>query len=262
MPVRVFRQESGRFIDRTQAARLAGTEGWWNTVAAVDVDGKGRKDLLLGNLGLNSYLRASAKEPVRLYVGDFFSTGTLKQLLTSYKHGESHSVAGRDELLHAMPALSSRYPTYASFGGSKIDDILPASELSKAKVLEARDFASAIAFNNGNGTFSLESLPAEAQFAPVNAFVADDFDHDGRVDLLLAGNFYGVPPIFGRYDASYGLLLRGAGNDSFVPVDAEATNLDIRGQVRHMALLRGPLGVKLIAIARNNDRLELLEVRP
>ena len=264
MPVRVFKQENGRFVDRTQSAGLAGTEGWWNTVSAVDVDGDGRKDLLLGNLGLNSYLRASAKEPVKLYVGDFFATGTLKQILTSYKGGKSYPVATRDELLRAMPQLTSKYPTYASFGATQIEDILPRSELSKATVLEAHDFASAIATNNGNGTFSLKPLPTEAQFAPVNAFVAGDFDHNpgAHVDVLLAGNFFGVPPIFGRYDASYGLLLQGIGNGRFVPVDAEAANLHIRGQVRHMALLRGPHGAKLIAIARNNETLELLQVKP
>ena len=262
MPVRVFKQESGRFVDRTQSAGFAGTEGWWNTVSAVDVNGDGRKDLLLGNLGLNSYLRASAKEPVRLSVGDFFSTGTLKQILTSFRASKSYPVATRDELLRAMPPLASKYPTYASFGASQIEDILPASELSKAKVLEAHDFASAIAMNNGNGTFSLKPLPTEAQFAPVNAFVAGDFDHDGFVDLLLGGNFFGVPPIFGRYDASYGLLLRGARNGRFVPVDAEAANLVVRGQVRRMALLRGPHGANLIAVARNNETLELLQVKP
>ena len=51
----------------------------------------------------------------------------------------------------------------------------------------------------------------EAQFAPVTAIVADDFDGDGRTDLLLAGNEFGIPPLFGRYDASYGLLLHGDG---------------------------------------------------
>jgi enediyne biosynthesis protein E4 len=262
MPVRVFRQENGQFVERTQAAGLTGTEGWWNTVAAVDVNGDGRKDLLLGNLGLNSYLRTSLKEPVRLYVGDFFSTGVLKQILTAYKGGESYPVATRDELLHAMPQLARKYPTYASFGQSTIEELLPKSEISKATVLEAHDFASSIALNNGNGTFTLRHLPTEAQFAPINAFVADDFSRNGRVDLLLAGNFFGVPPIFGRYDASYGLLLRGLGNGRFVPVDLERSNLDIQGQVRHMALLRGPHGAKLIAVARNNDRLELLQVRP
>src|SRR5215471_283397 len=133
---------------------MSGTEGWWNTVSAVDVNGDGRKDLVLGNLGLNSYVKASPTEPARLYVGDFFSTGALKQILTSYKQGVSYPIEGRDELVHMMPQLQNRFPTYAAFGASRIDDILPSSELSKAKVLEARDFASSIAIDQGNGTFS------------------------------------------------------------------------------------------------------------
>lgn len=69
MPIRVFRQD-GRFVDRTAEAGFSGTNGWWNTVAAVDVTGDGRTDLVLGNLGLNSYIRASRQEPARLYVHD------------------------------------------------------------------------------------------------------------------------------------------------------------------------------------------------
>jgi len=261
MPVRVFHQEHGTFTDRTAAVGLSGTEGWWNTVAAVDLNGDGRKDLVLGNLGLNSYLRASAKEPARLYVGDFFTTGTIKQILTFYKHGVSYPVPGRDELIRLMPQLRSKYPSYASFGASRIEDILPPAERSRATVLEARDFASAIALNNGNGTFTLRPMPTEAQFSPIYASVAADFDGDGHTDLLVAGNFFGVPPVFGRYDASYGTLLHGVGDGRFVPVDMQLTGLHIEGQVRHMAIVRGPHGVRRIAVARNNDTLEILEAR-
>jgi len=259
MPVRVFHQENGRFVDRTAQAGFSGTNGWWNSVTAADLNGDGRKDLVLGNLGRNSYLKASRNEPARLYVDNFFQTGTLKQILTFYKHGVSYPVAGRDELVRLMPSLKSKYPSYASFGASRVEDIFPASELKQAKVLEADDFASSVAMNNGNGTFTLAPLPVEAQFAPIYAVVADDFDGDGRTDLVAAGNFYGVTPLFGRYDASYGLFLRGDGKGHFKSVDMDASNLLIEGQVRDMKLLRRADGRRLIVVARNDDKLAILQ---
>jgi hypothetical protein len=258
MPVTVLRQETGRFVDVTAQAGLAGSNGWWNNVTATDLNGDGRADLVLGNLGLNSYIRASRDEPARLYVHDFFQNGALEQILTFYKNGVSYPIAGRDEFVRLMPQLRSRYIAYSSFGASRVEDILPALDLKEARVLEARVFASSVALNNGTGGFTLQSLPAEAQFAPVYASLADDFDGDGHVDLLLAGNFYGVTPVRGRYDASYGLLLRGTGDGRFEPADMEESNLVIEGQVRDMKPLRAADGGRLIAVARNDDKLQIL----
>ena len=260
MPVRVFHQENGKLVDRTKEAGLADTNGWWNSVQAVDLRGNGRADLVLGNLGLNPYLRASRKEPARLYVGDFAHTGGLEQILTSYKNGVSYPVAGRDELLQKFPSLRSKYPSYASFGASRIEEIFPAADLKLAHVREAYTFASSIARNNGNGTFTLERLPLEAQIAPIYASVTGDFDGDSRTDLLVGGNFYGVIPVIGRYDASYGLMLRGSGDGRLVPLDIEDSNLVLDGQVRDLKALRGPNGERLIAVARNNDKLQILRV--
>ena len=262
MPVRVFHQENGKLIDRTKEAGLGDTKGWWNSVQAVDLRGNGRADLVLGNLGLNSYLRASRKEPARLYVGDFDHTGGHEQILTFYKNGVSYPLAGRDELVGKIPSLRSKYPSYASFGASRIEDIFPAADLKSAQVREAHTFASSIARNNGNGTFTLEQLPLEAQVAPIYASLGGDFDGDGRTDLLVGGNFYGVIPVIGRYDASYGLMLRGSRDGRLVPVDIEESNLVIDGEVRDIKALRGPNGERLIAVARNNDKLEILRVNP
>jgi hypothetical protein len=257
-PVRVFHQEQGRLVERTTQAGLDGSEGWWNSVTVADVNGDGRPDLVLGNLGLNSFVTASPGAPARLHLGDFAHDGKLTPILTVSRSDGDHPVAGRDELTRAIPALRERFPTYASFGASTIDRIIPQADLRAGRTLVARTFASAVALNDGHGRFTLQPLPVEAQFAPVHAVVADDFDDDGRIDLLLGGNFYGVPPIQGRYDASYGLLLRGTGGGRLTAVDMTRSGVEITGQVRRMRSLRTTNG-RLVAVARNGDRLLLLQ---
>jgi hypothetical protein len=223
--------------------------------------GTGRQDLVLGNLGLNSYLRASRKEPARLYLNDFSHTGGLEQILTFYKNGVSYPLAGRDELVQKIPSLGSKYPSYKDFGGSRIEDIFPAADLKSATVREAYTFASSVALNNADGTFTVRQLPTEAQFAPIYAALAQDFDGDGHVDLLVGGNLFGVTPALGRYDASYGLELRGKGDGQFESVDMEQSGIEIDGQIRRIRSLRGANGQRLVVVARNNDKLEILRVR-
>ena len=125
-------------MDRTAEAGFSGTNGWWNSVTVVNLRGNGRPDLILGNLGLNSYIRASPEEPARLYIHDFSHNGALEQILTFYKNGVSYPLADRDELLRAIPQLRSRYVSYADFGASRIQDIFPASELRQAPARGSR----------------------------------------------------------------------------------------------------------------------------
>ncbi len=260
-PVRVLHQERGRFVDRTSDAGLSGSEGWWNTVASADLNADGRPDLILGNLGLNAYIKASAAEPAQMYVFDFFSNGTIEQIITFYKHGVSYPLATRDEMMKLMPQLRAKFPSYKAFGASRVGEIVLADELAKAAVLTARTFASSVAMAGADGRFVLTPLPVEAQFSPVYATMARDFDGDGRVDLLLGGNFLGAPPMLGRSDASYGLLLRGTGDGSFAAVDMTRSGVQITGEVRHLAQVRRADGRTVVVAARNNDRLVFLQTQ-
>ena len=259
MPVTVFRQEAGRFVNRTKEAGLAGTEGWWNTVSAVDLNGDGRPELVLGNLGLNSYITATVKEPAQMFVSDFGGNGTLEQILTFYKHGVSYPLAGRDELTKLLPALRPRYPSFATFGASRVEDIFTSAELGKATKREAHTFASAIARNSGRGTFTLQPMPIDAQLFPVHAIVARDFDGDGAIDLLLAGNFSRVPPVQGRYDAGYGLVMRGDGAGGFTALDMHQSKLLLDGDVKHLALFTHARLGTLVFAARNDQPLQIVK---
>jgi hypothetical protein len=258
MPIRVFQQRDGRFVDQTAEAGLSETNGWWNTVVAVDLRDNGLKDLVLGNLGNNSYIKTSRNQPARLYIRDFAADGAPEQILTVYRDGESYPLFGRDELVQQVPQLRDRYRTYVDFGASRIEDIFTTSELRQATVLEAYVFANSVAINNGDGTFDLQPLPPQAQFAPIYAALADDFDGDENTDLLVAGNFYGVPPVRGRYDASYGLVLSGNGEGRLEAIELATSNLVIEGEARDMKMLRWAGGDRLIVVARNNDELQFI----
>lgn len=263
MPVRVFHNEKGRLVERTEQLGLEKTGGWWNSVESVRIDASSQ-ELLLGNAGLNSYLTASAEEPARVYVKDFSQrgSGNVEQIITSYRGGVSYPLAGRDELVDRIPALKQKYPTYTAFGASSVEDIFSRSDLRQAQLREADTFASRLMFYTGQdgGRILGGRLPMEAQLAPIYTILAGDFDSDGKTDLLVGGNLYGVLPILGRYDASYGLMLRGNGAGSFVPVDMEQSGFIVDGQIRDIKKLRGPNGQQFIVVARNNDRPLLFRV--
>ena len=62
------------------------TNGWWNDIYASDIDGDGDKDLLLGNFGTNTTLKATKDQPVNLYLKDFDQNGAVDPILGYYKN--------------------------------------------------------------------------------------------------------------------------------------------------------------------------------
>lgn len=260
MPVTIFEQQDGFFTSRTEQAGLGQTSGWWNSLLAHDMDGDGDVDLIAGNLGLNARPKATPEQPARLFVKDFDRNGTLDPIFTYYKGGVSYPMATRDQLIRQIQPLGLKLISYADYGASRVEDLFSANLLEDATVHEAHTFATAYLENQGDGTFQVHALPLQAQFAPVYAILAGDFDGDGHEDLLLAGNFSGVTPTEGRYDASYGLLLRGDGKGGFDPVQPVESNLYLTGEIRHLGVLRRKNGERLIVAARNDDSLQI--VRP
>jgi len=260
MPIRVFVQQDGRFEDQTATAGFGAMNGWWNAVHATDLDGDGDTDLVAGNLGLNSLLKATPRQPVRLYRTDADGNDQRESILIYVNDGASYPFYGRDLLAQQIDGLTTRFPTYESFGDSQIDDLMPADRLDDATVRTAHTFAHVWAENQGDGTFALHNLPARAQMAPLYGLLADDIDGDGHRDLVAGGNYHDVRPEQGRYDASYGHWLRGTG-DSLTAVPPAESNLYLNGEVRALRMLRGADGTRFLIAARNNDQLQILRVQ-
>ncbi|MBT8400734.1 MAG: VCBS repeat-containing protein, partial [Rhodothermia bacterium] len=257
-PIAVFMQRDGKFVNESSGLGLDGTNGWWNTVEVADMDRDGDEDLLLGNLGLNSQLKASSEEPVRLYIKDFDGNGSLDQFLTRYVGGVSYPFASTQDIVRQIEPLRKKYTTFTEFGARRLEEIFSPAEVREAEVLEVYTFASQIA-RNVDGRFELTELPTEAQFAPIYAFEVGDFNDDGLPDAIAAGNFSGVRPDRGRYDASYGLLLASTPDGQLEAVGPAESGLLVEGEVREITRLRAGSGSTLV-FARNG--LSLLFVEP
>jgi enediyne biosynthesis protein E4 len=103
-------------------------------------------------------------------------------------------------------------------------------------------------------------LPIQAQVAPVNSIVADDIDGDGNLDLIIAGNEYQTAANTGRYDASYGLLLKGNGKGDFVPVNSTASGIVIDGDVKDMKMISVKNKGKVLLAAPNDSKLKIFSL--
>lgn len=255
MGVRLFKNSNGKLEEITDSSGLKDSEGWWNTIEQADFDGDGDMDYVLGNFGLNSQLKASTQEPTELYFKDFDNNGSLDPILCSYVMGESYPVFSKDDLVGQLNGLKNRYINYSDYANQKITDIFTAEELADAQILRSKNFATSYMENLGDGSFRLVPLPYPAQFAPVYGILILDFNGDNKLDLLLAGNFFGTRVKYGRYDANRGVLLLGNGNGSFSPVPHSKSGLNITGEVRDIINLELPEKEQLIFLARNDDAL-------
>ena len=262
MPVTLYENTGRALIEITSNTGLEKTSGWWNCIVTDDLNGDGIIDLVAGNLGNNSKIKASLLEPAAVYISDFDNNGLIEQILCTYKSGKSYPMLLRPDLVNQLPYLKEKFPTHADYGGKEITDVFSEEQLNRATVRKAYTFATTLFYGNGDGTFQQHLLPVETQFSPIYAIIARDFDGDGSKDLLLAGNFHGVPPQLGRYDASYGTLLLGGDNTTFKALLPGESGLLISGQVRDIATLTYQDGREVILIAKNDAPIQVYRQAP
>lgn len=260
MPVMLFSNNNGKLEDISLTSGLKNLNGMWSALTATDIDGDGDIDFLLGNCGYNDQFSKTSKEqPLQLYVNDFDDNGIIDPIMCYYIQGKSYPMASRDELLDQVPALKKKYIKYKNYADATISDIFPKEKISGANVLYCDELASGILYNNGHNIFSFKPFPLEAQASKIFGFTVADFDGDGRKDILSCGNYFSYRVQLGRSDASFGLLMKGQGNESFLAVDPTLSGVYIDGDVRAMTGIKNKLGETLIIVAKNNDAVQVLK---
>ncbi len=262
MPITVLIQnEVGVFQDQTEQYNLLNTNGWWNTIAARDFDQDGDVDIIAGNLGLNSRLRASLTEPISIFIGDIDKNGSLDQILTYYNSGVQYPFLSRDQLVKQVPSLKRKFLKYENYKTVKLADILSQDDLKSFIHKDAYIFSSVYLQNEGNGKFTTHNLPTEAQFFPIFSFCVDDLNADGHLDIVAIGNLFSTQPDFGRYDAGLGLTMLGDGKGNFSAISNSESGLLVSGEGRDIAAVRTSKNESVYLFSQNNGSLKAFKIR-
>ena len=214
MEITVLTNTDGRFENNSSAYGLDGTRGIWWSVTASDIDNDGDDDYIIGNLGKNNKFKASEEYPFKVYANDFDSNGTNDIVLAKFYKDDYVPVRGRECSSQQMPYIAEKFKDYHSFASSNLLEILPEEKLDDAVIYEISSFDSVVLIND-NGTLRKSSLPIEVQVSPIKSSVVTDVNNDGHKDILIVGNHYGVEVETTRYDAGYGAVLFGDGQNNF-----------------------------------------------
>ena len=230
MPVTVLLNQKGRFSVNHQTV-YENLSGWWNRIEKADLDGDGDNDLVLGNLGLNTPVKANAEQPATLTYDDFDQNGTLDFFMSYAVQGKVYPAYSRDEICEQVPSLRKRFTTYKAYADASLEVCFDEQQLRQAKTRRINELRTLV-LENKAGTFVPHALPLVAQYAPVYAILTDDFDRNGTTDLLLMGNNSRMRLRIGKVDANHGVVLNNRGNWQFDEVSSARTGLFVRGDVR------------------------------
>jgi hypothetical protein len=255
MPVKVFMNRGGTFVDESVKMGFSNTEGWYHSLEIADVNGDGNVDVIAGNHGLNSRFKAGPEGPIKMYLHDFDRNGTLEHILTRKVGEKQLPFVLRSDLVAQVPSLRKKYLHFRNYPDQSVEEIFTSEQLAGAMQLTVNDLSTILYINEGKSGFVKHELPVETQFAPVYSIVAEDFDGDNKRDIFMGGNLYRAKPEMGIYDASYGLLLKGDGEGNFEAVPSSKSGLLLTGEVRSSVTMRVK-GRKVLAVGRSNLSIE------
>lgn len=263
-PIRFFKNVNGKFTEVTDNTGLENQLGWWNSLAAADIDNDGDMDYIAGNLGRNSYFKGSQEEPVRIYAKDLDQNGTIDPLISYYLRD---SIGTRKEYLYhpwqdvtkQYVGIRKKFNSFGTFGESTLPQMFSDGMLDDATVLSFNYMKTAWIENLGDDKFNIHALPFEAQIGPVYGILPKHLDEDQNIDLLLVGNDYGMEVQQGPSDALVGLSLKNVGGGNFEAIPLETSNFFVPGDGKSLVTIHHRNENSLVVASQNNDSLKVFE---
>jgi hypothetical protein len=259
MSTKIFYYDGNKFHEN-KATGLTDKYGWWQTVTAADINGDGKVDLILGNIGENFYLHPDINDPIKMWLNDFDQSGTIDQFLTRTVQGKDVPVFLKREVTEQFPALKKQNLKHSDYAHKTVQQLFNKELVNGSEVKKFNYCSSIVALNDGKGSFEVQKLPAMVQLSSVNAVYCTDINNDDKKDLILGGNKFGFPPQFGRLDASLGHILVNKGNGEWEWQWSEKSGLNIRGEIRDIKQIKGK-DKRYILFVQNNQSPALYQLK-
>ena len=267
MSVLFYANNKGIFKDITATSNLGDKKGWWTSIVPGDFDNDGDIDFVVGNLGLNSFFKASEKYPVSIYAKDFDNNRNYDALPTIYlpssqldQTKKEYPVHVRDDMTKQLISFRLKFKNYKSYATATFDQMFTKEEMQDVLKLQANYFSNSYIRNDGDGKFTMVAMPMETQYSCMNGMISDDFDGDGNLDLLATGNDYGTEVQVGRYDASNGLYLKGDGKGNFKEIKILQSGWFVPDNAKALVKLRRNDGKCLFVVSHNRGKLKAFEL--
>ncbi|WP_240642452.1 VCBS repeat-containing protein [Nonlabens xiamenensis] len=260
MPIKIFNNQKGTLKDVSQDWGLnEDTTGWWWSINGGDFDGDGDTDYILGNNGLNYKYKASADATFDIYANDFDGNQRTDIVLSYHSEGKQFPVRGRECSSQQIPGIKKKFENYETFSEATLSDVYSEEALENSLHYQVKSFAS-IYLENKEGKMIIHQLPRLAQLSNITGIQTEDFNQDGHLDVLIAGNLYVSEVETPRNDAGYGLLMLGDGKGSFQPVPASESGVYIPGDVKRLKRMSTKNGEYIVAV-KNDDYLQFVKIR-
>ena len=158
-----------------------------------------------------------------------------------------------------IPGLKKKNLRHGDYATKSMQDLF-SRELIQSSVVKQFNYASScVAINEGNGKFSIKALPVMAQLSCINAIMPVDVNGDGYIDLVSGGNQFGFLPQFEKLDGSFADVMINDGKGNFTSIETKKSGLELRGEVRDIAIIKNFKGSYLLFL-QNNEIPELFKL--